>query len=84
MSEFLTFFFNQGILGVISIGEFLIIVYLYRERIKDIKDNFETLKGVQDDIYKPINKLQETADTIITKTQQTNEILLNVFSKKQK
>lgn len=83
MDEFIKFFFSQGILGVIALGEFLIIGYLYRERIKDLKENTDNMKQVQTSLSQPINKLQETVDTIITKTQQTNEILLNIFSKRK-
>ena len=84
MDEFIKFFFSQGVLGVIALGEFLIIGYMYRERIKDLKENTENMKQVQNSLAQPVNKLQETVDTIITKTQQTNEILLNIFSKRKR
>lgn len=81
VEQFIAYFFTQGPFGVLFIGAVLIggfFVKLWRD---EVKAHIQDLKDVQKSMAEPLSKLQETSNTIITKTEQTNSILLSFFSK---
>ena len=82
MEPFLNFFFDRGVIGVIAIGEFLIIAFLYNENKLVNKLRIEDLKNMQNVLLDPLKKLQDTSDKLIEKMDQANAALLNTLSKK--
>lgn len=83
MEQFTSFFFNQGVIGVLAIGEFFIIWFLYNENKTVNKARLEDLKTMQNVLLDPLKKLQDTSDKLIEKMDQANAALLNTLSKKQ-
>lgn len=86
MEQFTRFFFSQGVLGVFCLAEFIIIVglakFMYGE-FKQLNEKYiSDLRTSRDTIADPLRRLQDTADALVKKSEQSNELLINVLSVK--
>lgn len=79
LEQFLAYFFMQGPFGVLFIGTVLVLGYVVKLWRDEIKDHINDLKHYKDAVNEPLSKLQQTADAIITKNNQTNDILISLL-----
>lgn len=90
MEQFLDYFFNQGLLGVITIGEFVIIYFLYREnktlnqKIIDMAEKrIVDLQTLKDEYFEQINQFKDVYILSFEAVKKLAESILNVVQNLQ-